>query len=69
MSTSPMAGQRIRDIDFPEGVLIGAVMRDGDIQRPVGGLRIEEGDVVAIFALADDVPEVERLMQVSIDFF
>jgi trk/ktr system potassium uptake protein len=69
MSTSPMAGQRLRDIDFPEGVLVGAVMKDGEILRPVGSLRIEQGDVVAIFAMADDVPEVERLMQVTIDFF
>jgi len=69
MSTSPMAGQRLRDIAFPEGVLVGAVMKNDEVVRPEGGLRIEEGDVVAIFAMAADVPEVERLMQVSIDFF
>ncbi|MFC3616310.1 Trk system potassium transporter TrkA [Lutimaribacter marinistellae] len=69
LSTSPMAGQRLRDIDFPEGVLVGAVRKGDEVMRPTGGLRIEEGDVVAIFAMADDVPEVERLMQVSIDFF
>jgi len=69
MSTSPMAGQRVRDIDFPEGVLIGAVMKGGEVLRPSGGLLIEAKDIVAIFAMAADVPEVERLMQVSIDFF
>lgn len=69
MSTSPMAGQMLRDIDFPEGALVGAVMKDGKVERPVGTLRIEAGDVVAIFAIAGDVPEVERLLQVSIDFF
>ena len=69
LSTSPMAGQRLRDIDFPEGVLVGAVMKGEEVVRPVGSTRIDEGDVVAIFAMADDVPEVERLMQVSIDFF
>ncbi len=69
LSTSPMAGQRLRDIDFPEGVLVGAVMKNDEVLRPTGELRIEDGDVVAIFAMADDVPEVERLMQVSIDFF
>ncbi len=37
--------------------------------KPVGDLKIEAGDVVLIFALADDVPEVERLLQVSIDYF
>ena len=69
MSTSPMAGKTIRDIDFPEGVLIGAVLKDGAFQRPVGTLRIDAGDVVALFTMAADVPEVERLLQVSIDFF
>ncbi|WP_158963549.1 Trk system potassium transporter TrkA [Chachezhania sediminis] len=69
LSTSPMAGQKIRDIDFPEGVLVGAVMRKGELLKTSGEIRIEEGDVVAIFAMADDVKEVERLMQVSIDFF
>ena len=69
LSTSPMAGKRIADIDFPEGVLVGAVRKGDDIIRPMGSTRIDEGDVVAIFAMATDVPEVERLMQVSIDFF
>jgi hypothetical protein len=45
----------MRDIDFPEGVLIGAVMKNGEVKRPVGTLRIEAGDVIALFAMADDV--------------
>jgi trk system potassium uptake protein TrkA len=69
LSTSPMAGKRISEIDFPEGVLVGAVRKGGEVTRPKGGTRIDEGDVIALFALAKDVPEVERLMQVSIDFF
>ena len=69
LSTSPIAGQLIRDIDVPEGVLIGAVMKGDTVHRPSGTTRIEEGDVVAIFALTDDIPEVERLLQVSVDFF
>ncbi|HHI71429.1 MAG TPA: Trk system potassium transporter TrkA, partial [Rhodobacteraceae bacterium] len=69
MSTSPISGRTISDIDFPEGVLVGAIMKDGKVVRPSGNTRIDEGDVIALFALADDVPEVERLLQVSIDFF
>ena len=70
LSTSPIAGQQVRDVDFPEGVLIGAIMKtDGEVIRPSGHTRIEEGDVIAIFAMAADVPEVERLLQVTIDFF
>ncbi|MCA3509143.1 MAG: Trk system potassium transporter TrkA [Rhodobacter sp.] len=69
LSTSPLAGRPIRDIEFPEGVLVGAVLRGEAVLKPTGSLRITEGDVVALFAMAKDVPEVERLLQVSIDFF
>ncbi|MGP9805221.1 Trk system potassium transporter TrkA [Paracoccus sp. NSM] len=69
LSTSPMAGRTIRDIEFPEGALIGAVQKGDRIVMPAADTRIDEGDLVLIFALTADVPEVERLLQVSIDFF
>ncbi|SIS49238.1 Trk system potassium transporter TrkA [Phaeovulum vinaykumarii] len=69
MSTSPITGRAIRDIAFPEGVLVGAIMKGGQVITPSGDTRIEEGDVIALFALSADIPEVERLLQVSIDFF
>jgi trk system potassium uptake protein TrkA len=69
LSTSPIAGQKVKEIAFPEGTLIGGVMKQGRVVKPTGETRIEEGDVIAIFAMSEDVPEVERLLQVSIDFF
>jgi trk system potassium uptake protein len=69
MSTSPMSGRLIREVEFPEGVLVGAVMKGERVLKPTGDLRIEAGDVIAMFAMSKDVPEVERLLQVSIDFF
>ncbi|KRS14307.1 potassium transporter TrkA [Roseovarius atlanticus] len=69
MSTSNIAGAAIREIDFPEGVLVGAILREGKVLKPSGAMRIEAGDVVVIFALASDVNRVEQLLQVSIDFF
>ena len=69
LSTSTIAGQCIRDIEFPEGVLLGAVRKGTEILKPSGSLRIEDGDHVVLFALAADVSEVERLLQVTIDFF
>ncbi|WP_394182112.1 Trk system potassium transporter TrkA [Yoonia maritima] len=69
LGTSPIAGQRIKEIDFPEGTLIGGLMKQNKFVKPSGETRIEEGDVIAIFAMSNDVPEVERLLQVSIDFF
>ena len=69
LSTSPLAGSLIRDIEFPDGVLVGLILRGEKMLKPTGTLRIEEGDVIAMFALAKDVPEVERLLQVTVDFF
>ncbi|MBF9031533.1 Trk system potassium transporter TrkA [Rhodobacterales bacterium HKCCE3408] len=69
LSTSPIAGSPIRELDLPEGVLIGAVLKGREVIRPKGSTRLEDGDVIAIFAMAADVPKVEALLQVSIDFF
>jgi trk system potassium uptake protein TrkA len=69
MSSSPLAGLLIRDVEWPDGSIIGAIQKGDKVMRPTGNTKIEEGDVVIIFTLADDVPEVERLFQVSIDFF
>lgn len=69
LPTSSMAGRNIRDIDLPEGALIGMVLKGDRVVKPMPDTRIEEGDIVCIFALTADVPEVERLLQVAIDFF
>ncbi|MGL5010659.1 MAG: Trk system potassium transporter TrkA, partial [Paracoccaceae bacterium] len=69
LSTSPIAGRMVRDIAFPDGVRVGGVRKGDKMLKPTGDLRIDAGDVVAIFAMTNDVPELERLLQVSIDFF
>ncbi|MCB2127000.1 MAG: Trk system potassium transporter TrkA [Rhodobacteraceae bacterium] len=69
LSTSPIAGRLVREIEFPEGVLMGALMKGEKVVKPTGDTRVEEGDVIALFCMSGDVPEVERLLQVSIDFF
>jgi trk system potassium uptake protein TrkA len=69
MSTSLIAGSRIGDIDFPEGVIVGGILKDSVMLKPDSSSKIEEGDVIALFALSKDIPEVERLLQVTIDYF
>ena len=69
MSTSPIAGSRISDIGFPEGVKVGGILKNGDMLKPNSQSKIEEGDIIALFVLSKDIPEVERLLQVTIDYF
>ena len=69
LGTSPIAGQMIKDVAFPEGTIVGGVVKSGKFIKPTGNTRVNEGDVIAIFAMTEDVAEVERLLQVTIDFF
>ena len=69
LGTSPISGERVRDIAFPQGAHLGAIIKRGVYVKPTPDVLIEEGDIVCIFALAREVPEVERLLQVSIEFF
>ena len=69
LATSPLAGKLVREVDFPDGVMVGAVMKGDKVMKPTGDLRIEAGDVIALFTMVADRPEVERLLQVSVEFF
>ena len=68
MSTSPIAGSRIVDINFPEGVIVGGILKDGEMlsQIVVQKLRRRCNSFICTFK---DIPEVERLLQVTIDYF
>ena len=69
LSTSPLSGKAISEVDFPEGALVGAVLKGGKLVRPVSSTLLETGDLLVIFALKKDVPEVERLLQVAVEYF
>ncbi len=69
LSTSNIAGKLINEIDFPAGVLVGAMRKDKEVIVPRGSTRIEEGDGLVLFSLSQNVQDVERLLQVTIDFF
>ena len=69
LSTSPLAGRTIGTIGFPEGALVGAVRKQGEFVKPTGATELAEGDLLVIFALRNDVPEIERLLQVAVEYF
>jgi trk system potassium uptake protein TrkA len=69
LGTSGLAGKAIRDIPFPEGALLIGMMRKGEFLKPSGSVVLAEGDLVVIFSLTGDVPQVDALMQVAVEFF
>ena len=61
---SPLAGQRIADAieDFPPGVVVGAIVRDGELVVPRGDTVVQVTDHVVVFAERDVADEItERL--------
>lgn len=69
MGTSALAGKAIRDVDWPEGSKVGMVEKNGVLTVPRGDTKLEEGDTLIVFALSDVVPRIEKLFQVSPDYF
>ena len=69
MGTSALAGKTIREIEWPEGSMVGMVQKGKKLVLPRAETKLEEGDSLIVFALSADVPRVEKLFQVSLDFF
>ena len=69
LSTSPLAGKTIGEADFPEGALVGAVRKGELLEKPNSRTLLEAGDVLVVFVLKSDVPELERLLQVAVEYF
>jgi trk system potassium uptake protein len=69
LGTSAIAGRTVRDSDLPEATLIGLIQKGDKVIVPKGDTRLAEGDVLTIFAMRDQVADVERLFQVGLDFF
>jgi len=53
----------LRDTKFPDGAIVGAVTRDGEVFVPVGDSSIEANDKVVIFALPKAVANVEKMFE------
>lgn len=50
----------LRDLHFPAGAIIAAVVRDDSYEIPTGESRLEAGDRVVVFALPGALAKVER---------
>jgi trk system potassium uptake protein TrkA len=56
-----VAGRPLSEAGFPQGAIVGALMRDGDVVIPTGNDVLRPGDDVVVFTVEDTVDEVERL--------
>ncbi|WP_411817908.1 Trk system potassium transporter TrkA [Hyphococcus sp. DH-69] len=69
LETSPLVNKPLREANLPEGVMIGAVFRDNEVQMPTGDTIINAGDRVVLLSTRDNVKDVEQMFRVSIEYF
>ena len=58
---SRVAARPLSEVGFPEGAIVGALLRDGDVVIPTGKEVLRPGDDAVVFTLEDAVDELERL--------
>ena len=69
LETSPLVGTPLRDVDLPDGVLLGAIVRDGKMISPRGDTVVRARDRVVLFAAEDAIRKVETLFSVQLEYF
>ena len=69
METLPLVGTPLKDAKIPQGVLIGAIVRDGVMIYPRASTVIKPKDRIILFAAAESVRKVEQMFSVQLEFF
>lgn len=69
LETSPLVNKPLREAELPEGVMIGAVYRDGVVSMPSGETVINAGDRVVLISMREYVKDVEQMFRVSLEYF
>ncbi|HSG90146.1 MAG TPA: Trk system potassium transporter TrkA, partial [Pseudomonadales bacterium] len=69
LATSGVVNKRLADLAMPEGAIVGAILRNGEIELPKPSTVIREGDRVVLFAEERVVRRIERLFEVRLEFF
>jgi trk system potassium uptake protein TrkA len=68
LETSPLVGTTLRDRKLPRGVIIGAIVRNGEVLIPRGETDIRIKDRVVLLATSGTIRAVEKLFAVRLEF-
>jgi len=69
LETADITDRPIKDIKFPPGTIVGAIIRDDDILIPDGETVIRPDDHAIIFTLRSTVQKLEKMLTVMLDYF
>jgi len=69
LETSDIVNVPLSQVKFPEGAIVGAVIRGEEIIIPKGETIIKANDRLIIFAMQQVVPQLEDLLTVKLEYF
>ena len=69
LETADITDRPIKDIKFPPGTIVGAIIRDDDILIPDGETVIRPDDHAIIFTLRSTVQKLEKMLTIKLDYF
>jgi trk system potassium uptake protein TrkA len=69
LETSPLVGKPLKEVKLPSGIILGAVVRDGQVISPRGNTVVKANDRVVLFATAEAVKKVEKMFSVRLEYF
>ncbi|MGD8228591.1 MAG: Trk system potassium transporter TrkA [Desulfobacteraceae bacterium] len=69
LESSDLVNLPLSKVNFPKGSLVGAIVRRDEIIIPLGDSVIKPGDRLIIFTLRKEVPKLEKLLTVKLEYF
>ena len=68
--TSKIVGKKISQLKLPKTIIIGAIVRNGNVILANDDIQIESDDHVIIFIFdRKEISKIEKMFQVSVGFF
>ncbi|MEL7200519.1 MAG: Trk system potassium transporter TrkA [Pseudomonadota bacterium] len=69
LETSPLVGKPLSEAGLPDGVIVGAIYRDGEVIINQPDFVVQAGDRIVLMALREHVRAVEQMFRVSVEYF
>ena len=69
IESAAVVGVPLKDARLPNGVLVGAIVRNGTVIIPRGETEIAKGDRLIIFSPHSTIRKVEELLSVAFGYF
>jgi trk system potassium uptake protein len=69
LETSDIVSNPLKNISFPKGVLVAAILREEEVIIPSGDTRIQPNDRIVIFARREAIAKIEKILTVKLEYF